>query len=58
MKYLILIMFLFGCGVDPDDYKPEESDGCKSTDTECQAKKETSTDDTEEANTEEHQQEE
>jgi len=40
MKYLILIMFLFGCGFDPDDYKPEEPDGCKSYDTQCQESEE------------------
>lgn len=57
MKNLILILFLFGCGVDPDDYKPEESDGCKSTDTECQAKLETETsteEETEEATKEQN----
>lgn len=37
MKYLVLIMFLIGCGADPDDFKVEESDGCKSNDTECKA---------------------
>ena len=36
MKYLILLMFIFGCGVDPDDYQAEESDGCKSDDVACQ----------------------
>jgi len=33
-----LILFLYGCGVDPDDFMVQESDGCMSTDTECKAK--------------------
>lgn len=36
MRYLLILLFIFGCGIDPDDYKPEESDGCKSTDLKCQ----------------------
>lgn len=31
-------LLLFGCGADPDDYVVQEPDGCKSDDTECQAK--------------------
>lgn len=37
MKYLVLIMFLVGCGADPDDFKVQESDGCRSDDIECKA---------------------
>jgi hypothetical protein len=30
MKYLIVCILWVGCGVDPDDFKAEKSDGCPS----------------------------
>lgn len=39
MKNLNLLLFLLilaACGSDPDDFKPEKPDGCKSDDLECQ----------------------
>lgn len=33
-----LSLVVLSCGVDPDDYAPAEPDGCKSSDTDCQAK--------------------
>jgi len=41
MKHLmlaILMALIFGCGADPDDFSPQEPDGCRSGDTECQEK--------------------
>lgn len=34
---ILIAMVLTSCGMDPDDFKPEEEDGCKSTDLKCQA---------------------
>lgn len=33
---LILWVVMIGCGVDPDDYRAEEADGCRSDDVACQ----------------------
>ena len=37
MKRILLIgLMIVGCGADPDDFQPQESDGCRSDDIECQ----------------------
>lgn len=39
MRYLLIFIMIYGCGIDPDDFAPEKSDGCKSGDESCQQAK-------------------
>lgn len=59
MRYLILCLLIVGCGADPDDFKIQESDGCRSDDIECQEKVKEASDaaSTEEENSQEDNEE-